>query len=67
MYVYFTTILNFLRPFGIIYGRLVLFLVIWHIFPILVCLDHEKSGNPGLVLCIGLAAPEEIESAAINL
>jgi hypothetical protein len=33
-------------PFCIIYGRLVLFVVIWHIFPILVCLDQEKSGNP---------------------
>jgi hypothetical protein len=21
--------------------------VVWYIFPVLVCLDHEKSGNPG--------------------
>jgi hypothetical protein len=27
------------------YGSLVLFVVIWYIFPILVCLDQEKSGN----------------------
>jgi hypothetical protein len=34
-------------PFGIIYGSLVV--VIWYIFyifPYLVCLDQEKSGNP---------------------
>jgi hypothetical protein len=28
-----------LWPFGIIYG------ILWYIFPILVCLDQEKSGN----------------------
>jgi hypothetical protein len=39
------TIWNNLPPFGIFYGRLVLFVVIWYIFPILVCLDQEKSGN----------------------
>jgi hypothetical protein len=31
---------------SIFYGRLLLFVVIWHIFPVLVCLDQEKSGNP---------------------
>jgi hypothetical protein len=29
------------------YGRLVQFVVIKYIFPFLVCLDLEKSGNPG--------------------
>jgi hypothetical protein len=37
------SIWNNLQPFGIIYGRLVLFVVIWYI---LVCLGEEKSGNP---------------------
>jgi hypothetical protein len=57
---YFTTIRNILRTFGIFttnweyftvvyynFGRLVLFVVIWYILPVLVCLDLEKSGNPG--------------------
>jgi hypothetical protein len=30
------------------YGRLVEFGYIWYTFPVLVCLDQEKSGNPGL-------------------
>jgi uncharacterized membrane protein len=47
MLVYFMTIWNILRTFGIICGRLVFFVAIWYIFPILVCLDQEKSGNPG--------------------
>jgi hypothetical protein len=38
---------EYLRPLGIIYGRLGLLVVIWYIFPILLCLDQEKSGNPG--------------------
>jgi hypothetical protein len=42
----FMTIWNILEPFGITYGSLVQFVVIWYIFPILVCLDQEKSGNP---------------------
>jgi hypothetical protein len=46
MLVYFMTIRNILRPFGIINGRLVYFVFIWYIFPNLVCLDQEKSGNP---------------------
>jgi hypothetical protein len=25
---------------------LVYFVVIWYIFPVLVCLDQEKAGNP---------------------
>jgi hypothetical protein len=45
--VYFMTIRNILRPFGINYGRLVQFVVIWHVVPNLVCWDEEKSGNPG--------------------
>jgi hypothetical protein len=36
----------YLLPFGIIYGCLVKFIVIWYIFSNLACLDHEKSGNP---------------------
>jgi hypothetical protein len=39
---------NILLPFGIIYGRSVQFLDIWYIFPNLVCLNQEKSGNPDL-------------------
>jgi hypothetical protein len=31
--------LEHLLPFGIIYGRLVQFAVIWYIFPVLECLD----------------------------
>jgi hypothetical protein len=47
MVVHFITIWNGLGPLGIIYGLLVQFGVIWYIFPVLVCLDQEKSGNPG--------------------
>jgi hypothetical protein len=47
MMVYFMTIRNILWPFGIIFGRLVKFVAIGYIFSILVCLDQEKSGNPG--------------------
>jgi hypothetical protein len=47
MLVYFMTIWNILWPFGIIFGRLVKFVAIWYIFPILVCLAQEKPGNPG--------------------
>jgi hypothetical protein len=36
--------LSILQPFGIIYVHLVYFVVIWYIFPSLVC--KEKSGNP---------------------
>jgi hypothetical protein len=46
MLVYFMTIWNILRPFDIIYGRFVWLVVIWYIFPKMVCLDQEKSGNP---------------------
>jgi hypothetical protein len=38
---------NILRPFGIINDRSVQFAVVWYIFFVLVCLDLEKSGNPG--------------------
>jgi hypothetical protein len=48
----FTTIWNNLPPFGIFYGRLVLFVVIWYIFLVLVCLDQEKSCNPGMDLFV---------------
>jgi hypothetical protein len=47
MLVSFMTILNILLPFGIFYVNWVHFVVIWYIFPILVCLDQEKSGNTG--------------------
>jgi hypothetical protein len=40
--------LECLLPFGIIYCRLVQFVVIWYIFSVLVSLDQEKSGNPGV-------------------
>jgi hypothetical protein len=40
------TIWSLLLPFGTIYDLLVQFVVIWYIFPFLVCLDQEKSGNP---------------------
>jgi hypothetical protein len=42
----FISIWNILVSFGIIYGRLIYCVVILHIFPVLVCLDQEKSGNP---------------------
>jgi hypothetical protein len=40
------TIGNILWPFGKSYSRLVQFVVICYIFPVLVRLDQEKSGNP---------------------
>jgi hypothetical protein len=45
--------LEYFWSFGIIYGRLVKFVVIWYILPGLVCLDNEKSGNPAgnMYLC----------------
>jgi hypothetical protein len=49
MLVYLMTILNILLPYGIFYGNLVEFVVIWYIYPILVWLDQEKSGNTVLV------------------
>jgi hypothetical protein len=51
MLVYFMTIWNILRQFGITYGRFVKVVVIWYIFPNLVRLDHEKSGNPDREWC----------------
>jgi hypothetical protein len=41
--------LEYLRPLGLIYGHLV-YVACGHLvdFPILVCLDQEKSGNPAL-------------------
>jgi hypothetical protein len=46
MFVYFTIIWNILWTPGVFYGRLVQFVFIWYIFPVLVILDLEKSGNP---------------------
>jgi hypothetical protein len=48
MFSYFMTIRKIKQPFGVSYGRLVLFVVIWYAFPVLVCLDQGKSGNPGV-------------------
>jgi hypothetical protein len=45
--VIFENIWTILTQFVVIYGRLVEFVVLWYIFPVLVCLDQEKSGNPG--------------------
>jgi hypothetical protein len=56
MLSYFMTIWNILLPFGIINGRL----AIWCIFPVLVCLDQEKSGNPG-------GMPPDSDSVRIKL
>jgi hypothetical protein len=52
---YFMAIWYILWQFGIFYGNLVYFMAIWYslwligicIFLVLVCLDQEKSGNPG--------------------
>jgi hypothetical protein len=54
MLVYFMTFRNILRPLGLFHFRLVQFVVIWYIFPVLVCLDQEKSGNPeqGNQMCL---------------
>jgi hypothetical protein len=46
MLVYLVALWYILWPFGIIYGRLVQLLAVWYIFPVLVGLDQEKSGNP---------------------
>jgi hypothetical protein len=40
------TIWNILWPFGIIYDRLVRFVVVYYIFHVFVCFKQEKSGNP---------------------
>jgi hypothetical protein len=48
------TILNILLQFGMFYSHLVKFVVTWYIFRVLVCLDQEKSGNPGYVLLYSL-------------
>jgi hypothetical protein len=47
MLVYIFAILNVLRPFGILYGRLVYFVSVWCIFPRFGILCQEKSGNFG--------------------
>jgi hypothetical protein len=46
MLLYFITVWNIFQSFGKICNCLVYFSVLWFIFPILVCLDQEKSGNP---------------------
>jgi hypothetical protein len=48
MLVYVTAIWYNLWSFGIVYVRLVKFVVLWYVFPVLVRLDQEKSGNPAL-------------------
>jgi hypothetical protein len=53
MLLYFMTIWNIKRPFGIIYGLTCgqIRRGLWSFgifFPVLVCLDREKSGNPAL-------------------
>jgi hypothetical protein len=47
MLVNIMIIWNILQPSGIFCGRLVQFVFTWHSFSVLVCLDREKSGNPG--------------------
>jgi hypothetical protein len=42
------------RPFGIFFGRLLHFVVIWHIFPVLVCCAKKNLATlalsiPGIV------------------
>jgi hypothetical protein len=44
--MYFKAIWSILWPFGIFCGHLVHFMAIRHIFPVLVCCNKEKSGNP---------------------
>jgi hypothetical protein len=34
--------LVYLQPFGIFYGRLVYFLELWYIFPVLVCYSRKN-------------------------
>jgi hypothetical protein len=46
MSVYFTAVWYHFWPFGIMHGRLVQFVSSWYTFPVLVCLDQEKTGNP---------------------
>jgi hypothetical protein len=53
--LYFMTIWNILWPFGIIYGRLVCFVVIWYILPILVGLDNKNMATP--VVCSNVQIP----------
>jgi hypothetical protein len=46
MLVHFMAIWNILQLFGISYGHLVLFVVVWCIFFRFGMLYQEKSGNP---------------------
>jgi hypothetical protein len=39
---------SILRPFGLFYGHLIYFMVIWYIFSHFGMLCQEKSGNPAL-------------------
>jgi hypothetical protein len=43
----FYGIWSILQPFGLFYGHLVHFIVIWYICSRLGLLYQEKSGNPG--------------------
>jgi hypothetical protein len=47
MMVYLTAIWSISLPFGIFFGHLVYFMVIWYIVPRFGMLYQEKSGNPG--------------------
>jgi hypothetical protein len=47
MLVYFTSILFILRPFGLLCGHSVYFMVIWYILSRFGMLYQEKYGNPG--------------------
>jgi hypothetical protein len=42
----FIAVLSILRPNGIFYGRLVHFVVIWYIFPVLVCCTEKNLATP---------------------
>jgi hypothetical protein len=44
----FRAILSILRPYGVRYGHLVQFVVIWYIFPQFGISYLDKSGNPGV-------------------
>jgi hypothetical protein len=46
--VKFMTIWSYLRPFGIFRGNLVNFIVIWYIFPILVCCTKKNLATVNL-------------------
>jgi hypothetical protein len=47
---------------GIFYDHLEYLTFIWYIFPVLVCLDQEKSGNPVSDTAIDAPHPIDIPS-----